>query len=325
MSKLMDIGEDSLIKRILKYVDDSKPSKYDDAQLVNNSMYLLKIDGFSAYNSMLPWNTYYDLGWKSVVMVVSDLIAKGGKPMSMVASIGVPPDYDVSIVEEIVKGISDATHVHKAKFIGGDVNASLSDVWIDVAGIGKLYTRFPIPRRNLVPRGCYVVATGVYGLTGAAFLIHYKKLKWRELIGRYENIFKATKNPRINIDTRLSLLKELEGYVIASMDVSDGLAYTLHTLASLNNIAIRITSIPIPEEVIEFSREFHVNAIDLALYGGEEYETVFIVSNKLDRNELETILEDHEASIIGEVAEGEGVYFNDKRVEYKGWDHFRHS
>ncbi len=323
MRRLMDMGENEVVRRILGYVDDSSPGKYDDAQLIDDSMYLLKIDGFSAHNSMLPWNTYYDLGWKSVVMVVSDLIAKGGKPVSMVTSIGIPSNYSIDIVEEIIKGVSDSTHAHKAKFIGGDTNASSSDVWIDVAGVGKLYTKSPIPRKNLILKGCYVVTTGKYGLTGAAFLVYRRKLEWKELIDRYKNIFMATKTPRINVDRRLSLLKELEEYIIASMDVSDGLAYTLHTLASLNNIAIRVTNIPIPEEVVEFAQEFHVDAIDLALYGGEEYEMILIVSNDLSRIELEALLEGYDASIIGEVISGKGVFFNDRRVEYKGWNHFK--
>lgn len=321
MKLLREIGEHEVVNYILELVDEVAPGRDDDAHVFKDK-HLLKIDGFAIHNSMLPWNTFYDMGWKTVTMVTSDLVSKGAKPIAFVSSIGVSPEARIDDVLEIIRGIRDSSHYYNSKFIGGDINSSLKDTWIDVAGTGELVVDKPIPRKNHLVEGDYVITTGNYGLTGAAFYAFYKNLDWRTLAKKFKNIFDSTRRPTAALEF-LDIVIELREYIKASMDVSDGLAYTLWVLATTNNIAIALENIPLGDEVREFAREHRVNAIELALYGGEEFEVIFIVSSRIDNNLLKQVLEKYNASIIGVVKRGKGVYYQGKLVDYKGWDHFK--
>jgi len=319
--KLYEIGERGVIKMILNFVDEVPPGKNDDAHMFHRR-FLLKIDGFALHNSMLPWNTYYDMGWKAITMVTSDLVSKGSKPVVFAASLGINPSDNIENLIEIIKGLRDSAHNYNSKFIGGDINSSQKDVWIDVAGIGELIIKHPIPRKNRIEDGDYVITTGKYGLTSAAFHIYYNNLSWQELMKKYNRIFYSTKRPQVQLSV-LNLITELHEYIKVSMDVSDGLAYTLWTLSEINNIAIELKDIPLDEEALDFAQEFRLNPLDLALYGGEEFNIVFIVSSRIESKVLEDITSKYNASIIGKVRKGEGVYYRGKIINRIGWDHFK--
>lgn len=321
--KLHEIGEHEAVKIILNLIDEVSPGKNDDAHMFHNGL-LLKIDGFALHNSMLPWNTYYDMGWKAITMVTSDLVSKGSKPIAFTASIGIDPFNDIKNLIDIVRGLRDSAHNYNSKFIGGDTNSSQKDTWIDVAGVGKLVIRQPIPRKNKISDGDYVITVGKYGLTGAAFHVYRNNLNWHELMKKYNRIFYSTKRPQVKLSV-LDLIVELQEYIKASMDVSDGLAYTLWTLSEINNVAIELKDIPLDEEALDFSQEFGVNPLDLALYGGEEFNIVFIVSSRIENKILENIIGKYDASIIGKVRRGKGVYYRGKIVKYIGWDHFKNT
>ena len=67
------------------------------------------------------------------------------------------------------------------------------------------------------------------------------------------------------------------GAVSASMDSSDGLAWSLHELARLSNVGFLLESVPIAPEATEFAELNGLEACELALYGGEEYELVLTI------------------------------------------------
>lgn len=319
--KLHEIGEHEVVKMILNFVDEIPPGKNDDAHMFHKG-FLLKIDGFSFHNSMLPWNTYYDMGWKAITMVTSDLVSKGSKPIVFAASLGINPSDNVENLIDTIKGLRDSAHSYNSKFIGGDTNSSQKDIWIDVVGIGELVVKYPIPRRNKIEDGDYVITTGKYGLTGAALHVYYNNLDWQELIKKYNRIFYSTKRPQVQLSV-LNLITELHEYIKVSMDVSDGLAYTLWTLSEINNIAIELKDIPLDEEVLDYAQEFGLNPLNLALYGGEEFNIVFIVSSRIEDKVLEDIISKYNASIIGKVRKGKGVYYRGRIIDYTGWDHFK--
>ena len=317
--KLYDLGEKKVIETILQYVDegDYDLGKDDDIAVVQGIA--LKIDGFSVYNSMLPWNSFYDMGWKASTMVASDLIAKGVRPLAIVVSIGAPGSTLIDDIVDIIRGVRDSAHYYNMLFVGGDTNAARTDIWVDASGIG-------VPVGNVISRkgaahGDYVAVTGLFGLTGAAFHAYRSSYNIELLREKYPEIIMATRRPSAPLYF-LKLVEEYGHCISSSTDVSDGLAFSLNQIASKNNVAIRIESLPLHSEVEKYAREVGVDPHLLALHGGEEFEVLFTIRGEC-KSIIRELVEKYDVKIIGSVIKGQGVYYGSKRIEPIGWDHFR--
>ncbi len=232
----------------------------------------MKIDGVSVERAMLPWMTWGDLGWKTVVATASDIIAKGGRPLAFLASIGLPPHTRVEDALELLEGIYEAAESMGAWFAGGDTNAS-NTAWIDVAGVGVAIAR-PIGVEARPGDEVYTTV-GRYGLTGLAF--HILREGRVESIYSYPRALEATKRPY----PRLEFLRLIEGLgecITWASDVSDGLCTTLERLRELSDYHILLERLPsIHPEALEYAESRGLDPRELILYGGEEYEIVFTV------------------------------------------------
>jgi len=317
-------SERDAIKFVLKFLDleGFLPRGDDVADLpIDGRILGLKIDGFSAHNSKLPWNSWSDFGWKAVTAVISDFIAKGGEALAIVVSLGLPlvPESE-QIFKETIEGIKEATKTYRVAFLGGDTNSSQRDIWIDVAGLCS-FEKKPIPRNGAKP-GDSVIIIGEYGLTGAAFHAFYNN--HINVITKFKKILRATSRPLARLQL-LEIFVKHRDYISSSMDVSDGLAFTLKEIAEASNVAIRLDKLPLANEAIEYAKLVGVKPIDLAFYGGEEFEVVFTVS----KDHVQEIIRELSVKSIpytlaGEVIEGDGeVYYRGIPVEKRGWNHFR--
>jgi thiamine-monophosphate kinase len=116
--------------------------------------------------------------------------------------------------------------------------------------------------------------------------------------------------------------------VTASIDSSDGLAWSLHELAKMSSVGFLVNSVPVAHEVKCFAEFNGLDALELALYGGEEYELVVTVKPKL--------WVDAEAAVeavggrllpIGKVTRDKQVILevDGKKcpIEARGWEHFK--
>ncbi len=317
MSSLRNLGERAATARLVEiyaagYPEDCPLQPGDDAGCIRagDTYLLLNIDGYSVKTSMLPWMSWSDLGWKSVVGAISDLIAKGASPLAAAASMGLRPERSLAAAEELVRGMVEACSKHGLAYLGGDLNSGMEE-WVDVAVIGT--AKNPIPRRGARP-GDLVYTTGTYGLTGAAFHLYAAG----NMPEGWENMRWATTRP----EAPLSFLEVVEGLgplIHAAVDVSDGLAETLYLLAEASGVTIELTQIPLHPEAEEYASASGVGAERLALYGGEEYNVVFVVDPSA-AGELEGL---EGVSRIGVVRRGEPlVVFRGKPVERLGWDQF---
>ncbi len=316
---LGNIGEKKLVEMILEYVDevDNGLEKDDDIAVVQGIA--LKIDGFSTYNSMLPWNTYYDMGWKSVIMVISDFIAKGVKPLAIMVSIGATRETPVNDIIEIIKGIRESAHYYDVKFVGGDTNASKSDVWIDASGIGLPVNK--VISRKGAKAGDYVLVTGSFGLTGAAFHAYLADYDLNSLKEKYPEIIKATKQP-LAPKFFLEIVGKYRECISSSIDISDGLAFSLGQLASKNKLSIHLIDLPIHYEAIKYAHELNLDPGFLALYGGEEFQILFTIRRECE-NVVQSLIRDYDVTLIGFLKKGKGVYYNNREIKPVGWDHFQ--
>lgn len=328
MVKLNDLGEKKALKIIGKFIsscsfsvlpfyDDTVALKYKGFYVVAN------IDGFSIKYSKYYWMDMYDVGWKASTASISDVVVKGIKPWFLIASIGLRRKRSTKVLKDLIRGLKDSAEHHGSYYLGGDLNEG-RDEWIDVATVGLAYEH-PIPRKNIkgINEGDLVLTLGTYGLSGAASHAHYNKVN----IKSWNKIAYFTKRPKVNLEF-LNILTELRRYVLASEDVSDGLALTLWELAEINNIGFVINNVPIDDEALEYAKTYNLDPLELAFYGGEEYSPVFIVSSKAENVVHKLIKTSYpQLTILGKAISLKKVLMKvrERKIELKkrGWEYFK--
>lgn len=324
--KVSDLGEWSLIDRLWRnLIKDPKEilGLNDDViarKIGRKRVLVAHVNTLAWSTDVLPGMTPHSIGFKSVVMNVSDMAAKGVKPLGILFSLGLSKNHDVAYIEEIARGWRDAAAKYGLYVWGGDITESseliLSGAIIGIANEGT------IMRRRGASEGDLVACIGEFGLTSIAYkiLLEGKRAPTKRIELKAK---KAVYYPKAYLKEGLKLARL--GVVTSSMDCSDGLAWSLHTLCSLNDVGMTIRKIPIPQEVLLYAEKYNLDPWDLALYGGEEYSLIFT----LKRNSLDKLPTDlaKKICIMGEVTSDkklklvvEGI---ERSIERRGWEHLR--
>src|SRR3989441_5867554 len=255
---------------------------------------------------------------KAVVATVSDFAAKGVKPQALMVSLGLPAPAKKKTVQDIARGLGQAAREYHCNIIGGDTNQA-DDLVIDIAGVGFADPKTLIRREGAKP-GDVVAVTGPFGRSSAGLRILISKRK--NDLAKYPTLVKAVRWPRARLTQGIVLAKSRA--TTSSIDSSDGLAWSLHQIAEASRVGISLYTIPIATEVERFAKEHRLSALELALYGGEEYELVVTVKpqsfNKLKRRvpSLKGI------GIVEKKRFGVAAQIGGKQitVEARGWQHF---
>jgi len=304
--KLSSLGERVVVDNILKIISRVFPEGQlplgDDAAAfkLGDSWIILKIDGSSASMSKYEFMSWYDFGWRVTVAAVTDVVVKGGRPLGVVSSIGIPKDMDESVVYEIVGGVTDLTSSINSYVLGGDINESVSDVWVDVAVVGV--TSRLIPALGLKP-GDELLVDGCLGLSAIPYIIYLNKLDptpWSDLLMKVWRVKPPVEFLSISDKVRVAT------------DISDGLT-SVNRLLELNNVGLLIDEIPLCDECLEFAKEVRVDVKDFMRYLGEEFRIVFTVGEGgLSSNYIR----------LGTVVSGSGIVVSGERVGF-GWEYFK--
>jgi thiamine-monophosphate kinase len=259
---------------------------------------------------------------KAVVMNVSDFAAKGVEPVALLVSLGLPRGLMRKDVEEIARGLNAGAREYGAYIIGGDTGEA-SDLVIAVSLFGTAERKM-LMLRSGAKAGDIVAVTGFFGKTAAGL---------RLLLDGYaaskelrEVLLSAVCMPKARLCEGLALRSS--GAVSASIDSSDGLAWSLHELARMSSVGFMVNSVPVADEVRRFAEFNGLDPLELALYGGEEYELVVTVKPKL-WVEAETAVEAVGGCLlsIGKVTRDSQVLMdvNGEKcvIEARGWEHFK--
>ena len=242
----------------------------------------------------------YQLGYKSVMVNISDICASGGEPKYITISLSLPKDTKVDFVKDFYKGAKKACN--NVEIVGGDITGS-DKIFVSVTAIGSSKNRKISSRGNAKP-GYKVIVSGEHGSSAYGL----------NLLLKGENnpskFIDAHLMPKAQVDFSKQIATKIkEDY--AMMDSSDGLADALYQIASASNVTISVDTNKIP----------HDKTVDMetVLYGGEDYQIIAAVPE----NFLQKI---SNYTIIGDVEEGpanlkiDGVI--NTEVENKLYNHF---
>ncbi len=269
------------------------------------------------------------LGYKAVVVNISDIYAMNARPYQLTVSLALSSRYSLEAVEELYAGIQIACEKYGVDLVGGDTTASPSGLIISITAIGMAEEKELVYRNGAKETDLICVS----GDLGAAYL-------GLQLLNREKQVFLS--NPRMQPDLsgydyllerqlkpepRRDVVEALAqaGVLPTSMiDISDGLASEILHLCSSSGTGCQLfeEKIPIDVKAAELAEEFNLNPVTCALNGGEDYELLFTVS-LADFEKIKTLKDVH---LIGHITSPDyGRMLIDKGgrvhpVKARGWD-----
>ncbi|MET1128349.1 MAG: thiamine-phosphate kinase [Thermoproteota archaeon] len=329
--RLRDVGEHRVVRKLLEKVLSRswrcrKLQPGDDAACAGPSLskVLVKIDGFSLAGVKAPWMTWYDVGWQAVAAAASDIVAKGGRPLAFLISVGLSGDEDEEVLLELVQGASDSALRHGAWLAGGDTNSCPQQGcgWIDAAGVGV--AEKPVGR-SPKPGDLVYTTLGRHGVGGAVLRALETGL-WRTYFELFPSLFSEFARPLARLAFADVVGAVAEGCITGSADSSDGLAYTLKLVAEAAGASVFLEKLPrASSDAEKLAERLGASIEELVLYGGQEYEVIFTVRPSC-AEEVESAARRAGLSVerIGVIRHGPpNILLNGKVVEGRGWDNFK--
>jgi len=255
--------------------------------------------------------TCWQIGWMSVAVNLSDLASKGARPLGILMAMGIPQGEELGFVEEIVRGMDACASRYNTRIIGGDTD-SHEELTMAGTALGLVKKELLI-RRSGAGEGDLVCVTGNLGSAGAALFALNKKISMSEKI--LNALFEPV--PRVNEGIALAESRS----VTSMMDISDGLALSLHDLSRASNVGFKIyeSKLPVLPEVKGLLKGEEL--LEAVVYTGGDFELLFTVA----KERLKDARKACPLTVIGEVT-GSGVFIErEGRLEglrARGYEHF---
>ena len=308
---------DVMPKTPIAFGDDV--SAYD---IEKGNVVVMKTDMLVDKTDVPPSMSLWQAARKAVVMNVSDFAAKGVKPLAILVSLGLPRKLTEKDIEEIGEGLNVGAREYDAYIIGGDTNEA-SDLVISISLFGIAKKDALMLRSGAKPSDL-VAVTGLFGETSAGLKILVEDFKAPKRIGKILTDSVLMPYARLKEGLALSRTKA----VTASIDSSDGLAWSLHEIAEASNVGFLIDNLPTSKEAEKFAKINKLDPLELTLYGGEEYELVLTIKPRLWKKAEKAVQKvggkllpigkvTAERRVLLEIGERRSI------IESRGWEHFK--
>jgi thiamine-monophosphate kinase len=226
------------------------------------------------------------LGYKAVVVNLSDVYAMNGTPKQITVSLGISKRFTLEHIEELYAGIRLACEEYGVDLVGGDTSASVTGLLISVTAIGEADADDIVYRNGARDTDLICVS----GDLGAAYMGLQLLEREREVA---EGVKDDTFQPdfagkeyllerQLKPEARRDVIDEMRQLGIrptAMMDVSDGLSSELLHICKASGVGCRVYEdrIPIDYQTAIQAEEFNMNLVTAAMNGGEDYELLFTV------------------------------------------------
>ncbi|MBK6730075.1 MAG: thiamine-phosphate kinase [Bacteroidetes bacterium] len=336
-TEISSLGEFGLIEHLTKNIELKSAFTVcgvgDDAAVIDNSGNLTVVT-----TDLLIENVHFDLaytplkhlGYKSIIVNLSDVYAMNARPKQVTVSIAVSNRFSVESLEELYEGIYFACDEHGVDLVGGDTSSSLSGLVISVTAIGEI-TEEKLSYRSGAKTGDIICVSGDLGASyvGLQMLEREKQIYLEspavqpDLENKSHIIGKFLKpTARKNI---IDFFEKENIIPNAMIDVSDGLSSDLLHICKQSKCGAHIyeSKLPILEETYNSALNFNLDPTMCAMSGGEDYELLFTIPTK----DLNKIMENPAITIIGKIVDLEnGCILETKggsqhKITAQGWTH----
>ena len=272
------------------------------------------------------------LGYKSIVVNLSDVYAMNATPTQVILGIGFSNRFSIEALEEFYEGVYAACAAYGVDLIGGDTSSSQKGFIISVTAIGEAVPE-KIVKRSTAKAGDLLCCSGDLGAAyvGLLFLEREKKIFLEspqiqpDLEGEKFVVSKLLK-PEARKDI-IEFFEERNILPSAMIDISDGLSSEILHLCQDSNLGCLLyeEKIPISDEMKNAAYKFEIDPTACALSGGEDYELLFTLSQA----DYDKIVLNEQISVIGYMTEaGEGTHIitkggNRHQITAQGWNAFK--
>ncbi len=291
---LSELGEFKLIEHLTQHFKVTQKSTIksigDDAAVLNHGKKQivvstdLLIEGVHFDLSYVPLK---HLGYKAIVVNLSDIYAMNATATQVTVSIAVSNRFPLEALEELYAGIETAAKLYNIDVVGGDTTSSTSGLIISVTAIGEVEKGDEVLRSGAKPNDLLVVS----GDIGGAYM-------GLQILEREKEVFKVNPNNQPDLDMYtyiverqlkpearkdiVELLKELDVKPTSMIDISDGLSSEVMHLCKQSKVGVDVyeDKIPLDPQVISTCEEFNIDSTTIALNGGEDYELLMTISQE---------------------------------------------
>jgi thiamine-monophosphate kinase len=321
---LAEVGEGRLLALIAERIGSAPADEVwagDDAAIVGpaSGKALLTTDLMvEGADFDLAYISGYDIGWKLVQINLSDIAAMGGTPRHAVTGLAVPPTTEVGFVEAFLDGLIDAAAVWDVGLVGGDIS-SASQIAVSMTLMGEAYR--PV-RRDGAQTDDAICVTGCLGGSAGGLRV----LRSGHEPGPLDALTARHLRPRARVAEGRALAA---AGATAMIDISDGFALDLLRLmrASGTGCAVDPERVPVDPGLDALPPDPDgSSSLDLALYGGEDFELLFTMPASAvpaATGELEAL--GTEVTMVGTVT-ARAITIGDRVLSEEqglGWDHLR--
>lgn len=321
LTKNFTISHESTIKGI---GDDAAVLDFKDKKVVVSTDLLIEGVHFD-----LAYMPLKHLGYKAVVVNLSDICAMNAKPTQITVSIAVSNRFPLEALDDLFAGINHAAKEYNVDVIGGDTTSSQKGLIISITAIGEVDLDEVVYRSTAQDTDLLVVT----GDIGAAYMGLQVLEREKQVflvnpnsqpdLDAYSYLIERQLKPEARKDVRL-LLHALEVKPTSMIDISDGLSSEIMHLCKQSQVGCNLyeDKLPLDPQFINVCEEFDLDSTTVAINGGEDYELLFTISI----NDFEKIKGNPNFTIIGHMTqESEGIHLvtraNTKiQLKSRGWD-----
>src|SRR5688500_1801177 len=248
------------------------------------------------------------LGYKSVIVNLSDIYAMNATPTQVTMSIAFSNRFSLEVLDEFYEGVYAACDKYIVDLIGGDTTSSQKGFIISVTAIGEVAPD-KFVKRSGAKKGDLICVSGDLG---AAFL-------GLTLVARAQKVILETKGAQPDLENQDYIIgrilkpearKDIIEFLAANeiiptsmIDVSDGLSSELLHICKQSNVGCVLyeEKIPVNDLARQFAYKLEVDPTACALSGGEDYELVFTLS----QNDYDKLLLNEQISVVGYITAAE--------------------
>ncbi|MES2132748.1 MAG: thiamine-phosphate kinase [Bacteroidota bacterium] len=339
-TELTSLGEFGLINLLTEHIeiynesslkgigDDAAVIKYDNekATLVSTDML---VEGVHFDLSYVPLK---HLGYKAIVVNLSDIYAMNGTPKQVTVSIAASNRFSVEAIEELYAGMLFACKKYNVDLVGGDTTSSTSGLIISVTAIGEAKKEDIVYRNGAQEKDLVCVSGDLGGAYMGLQVLEREKFVFKDnpqlqpdLVGN-DYILERQLKPEARMDI-IELFKTLDIKPTSMIDISDGLASELMHLCTQSEVGCELyeEKIPLDPQTFDRAREFSLDPTVCALSGGEDYELLFTIP----MSEYEKIKNVPDFTIIGHITpKASGLNLIAKAgtshpITAQGWNSFK--
>lgn len=280
----------------------------------------------------LSYTPLKHLGYKSVVVNLSDVYAMNATPTQIVISIGISNRFSLEALDEFYEGVYAACDKYGVDLVGGDTTSSQKGFIISITALGEVAPEKYV-QRSTAQKGDLLCVSGTLGAAyvGLLFLEREKRIFLEnpgiqpDLEGESYVIGRLLK-PEARKDI-ITFFSSNEITPTAMIDISDGLSSESLHICTQSNLGVVLyeEKIPFAEEMKKAAFKFEIDPTACALSGGEDYELLFTIP----QTDHEKLVLNEEISVIGYMTPPEeGVHIITKgggkhRLTAQGWNHMK--